>query len=102
MLTVSYGKNPELIKAVNLLMEFVPLDIVDHWEADLNAIGIASKNNHRVLAYIATTDKLEKFNVHLELPCNTDIDDYVESAVYEEITLTEMAGVISGHFRTNT
>src|SRR5690242_9799065 len=41
-------------------------DIVDHWDCDLRAVGVASPSNHGVLAYIYAADN--GFYVELELP----------------------------------
>lgn len=43
--------------------------VVDHWEADLSAIGIARPDNHGVLVYIAMFGQEEdSYFVSLELP----------------------------------
>ena len=44
-------------------------DVVDHWESDLCAIGIARPDNHDVLVYISTNGESdERCSVSLELP----------------------------------
>lgn len=44
-------------------------DVVDHWDADLCAVGIARPDNHRVLVYINTFGQAEgTYFVSLEIP----------------------------------
>jgi len=44
-------------------------DVVDHWDCDLTAVGVARPDDHRVLAYISTFNMpAERYVVELELP----------------------------------
>ena len=44
-------------------------DVVDHWDEDLCAIGIARRDNHGILAYISTFGQAEgTYFVSLEMP----------------------------------
>lgn len=44
-------------------------DVIDHWEADLCAVGIARPDDHSVLVYICTFGRAdEDYFVSLELP----------------------------------
>ena len=47
-------------------------DIVDHWQSDLCAIGIAMPSDHRVLAYISTfQNPPDTYDYELEGPPDT-------------------------------
>jgi hypothetical protein len=44
-------------------------DIVDHWDGDLCAIGIASPSTHGFLAYLSTHNRPDgRYDVELETP----------------------------------
>jgi len=50
-------------------------DIVDHWDGDLFAVGIARPDNHAALAYISCYGMHEDhYDVELELPTRTGSD----------------------------
>jgi hypothetical protein len=59
-------------------------DVVDRWEADLCAIGIAAHDDHRRLVYISTWGwEGERFSFELE--GSTDTDGMVEGVTYDEL-----------------
>lgn len=73
-------------------------DIVDHWEADLCAIGVASPQNHEVLAYISAIGAPGKFYVSLELPPESGSDfPYVDAGARDTVSLDELIDVVSDH-----
>ena len=44
-------------------------DVVDHWESDLSAVGVARPDNHGVLVYLSTFGEPEdSYFASLELP----------------------------------
>lgn len=50
---------------------------VDNWEADLCAIGIASKERPRHLVYVSTYDKAPyTYDYECEDPAGSALDDY--------------------------
>lgn len=74
-------------------------DIVDHWEADLQAIGIASPRNHGVLAYLSIHDcDTAHCNVELELPAATGQDDaYLLAGNHWNVELNDIVKIIREH-----
>jgi len=50
-------------------------DIVDHWDGDLLAVGIARRDNHKVLAYVSTCGLPDGgYYIELEMPPKIDDD----------------------------
>jgi hypothetical protein len=74
-------------------------DIVDRWDADLCAVGIASPSNHAVLAYISTWRMPPgRITVHLELPATPGSDmPYTPGAEYDAVTTEEAISIIAAH-----
>lgn len=75
-------------------------DVVDHWEGDSRAIGIARPDDHGVLAYISTHDGgKNRFWVSLELPPRTpDEFPYVSAGDRQVHGIQELAAVVRTHF----
>ena len=73
--------------------------VVDHWEASLCAIGVASPEDKRVLAYISTFDKPQGYYfLSLELPPPSGSEQaYVPAGEYEHIDFQELARLIKEH-----
>ncbi len=65
-------KDQSIVEVINNLYERLGqdyFDIVDHWEDDLDAIGIGSPTNNKILVYITTVATHPgHYDVHLELP----------------------------------
>jgi hypothetical protein len=65
-------KDPIIIALLERLGERLgpdSFDIVDHWESDLCAVGIASPRDHGILAYLSCYGEPEgRYHVELELP----------------------------------
>ncbi len=74
-------------------------DIVDHWEIDLCAIGIASPRNHGVLVYISTYRKHPtRYDVELELPPTPGNDfPYEVASRHSNLTFEELVRVVRAH-----
>lgn len=75
-------------------------DVVDHWESDAFAIGIACPDNHAVLAYISTIEGGNKgCSVSLELPPRPGSDmPYSTAGDYNVASLDELVEIIRRHF----
>jgi len=74
--------------------------IVDHWEADREAIGIAKPTDPRVLAHIALTVSPEHWMVHLESPAEPGSDlPYTSAGAFFEQDFDSMVHVIREHFQ---
>jgi len=71
-------------------------DIVDHWPADLIAVGIASPTNHQVLVYIAVGD--DGYYAELELPPDPANDSLYEVAgSHSGLSFGQLVGIIAKH-----
>jgi hypothetical protein len=63
------SKTPEVLAVLDRLRADLGPDafhVVDHWEGDLTAVGVAKPSDHGVLAYIGSFE--DGFYVELELP----------------------------------
>ncbi len=72
-------------------------DVVDHWEADLTAIGLACPSDHSRLVYVdAATPPL--FTAILEVAPEAGSDlPYADVGTHDELTLAELAQVVRSH-----
>ena len=75
-------------------------DVVDHWDTDACAVGIARPDDHGVLVYISTHDhrKNQHYWVSLELPAK-DGDDapYVSAGDRQVQGIQELVSVVREH-----
>lgn len=72
-------------------------DIVDHWEQDLIAVGIASPRNHQILVYIGVYD--DGYHAELELPPVTEDDGrYRVAGRYSGLSFDQLANIVDTHF----
>jgi hypothetical protein len=66
-------------------------EVVDHWDYDLCAFGVARPDDHRYLVYISTWPPARGlFNYECERPSTTaeavyDSDGMIEGATYDEL-----------------
>jgi hypothetical protein len=76
-------------------------DVVDHWEGDSCAIGIARPDNHSVLVYISTSGEPgERCSVSLELPPQPGSDiPYTAAGDHDAASLDELAEIVRRHFQ---
>lgn len=99
----SATKVPEIVALIATLRERLgadAFDIVDHWEADRCAIGIASPRDHRVLIYLATVDcDVGRYHAELELPPTEPDRLYREAGSVEDIDLEHVLAVVGAHLR---
>jgi len=71
--------------------------VVDHWEGDLSAVGIAHAAEPRRLVYISTFGKAEgRFDYECELPGGSK-EDYEVAAMAEDSTFDELLEAIIRH-----
>lgn len=75
-------------------------DIVDHWESDLCAVGIASRRDHGVLAYLSCFGEPEgRWHVELELPpLPSDDLPYRDAGRFPDLDVEAAAAIIRRHF----
>lgn len=92
-----------LIDGLRALLGPRAFDVVDHWESDLCAVGIARPDNHGVLVYISTSGKPgERCSVSLELPPQPGSDiPYTAAGDQDAANLNELAEIIQRHFGYN-
>jgi hypothetical protein len=75
--------------------------VVDYWDADLCAVGVARPDNHGVLVYVNTFRKPpDHFFVGLELPPPTAKVDYPYNPAghFEVKSFNELVELIQHHF----
>ena len=74
-------------------------DVVDHWEADLHAVGIASPRNHGVLAYLSNFNREPGYyDVELELPpVNGDDATYHPIGNHWNVGFNEVIEIVREH-----
>lgn len=77
-------------------------DIVDHWDTDSFATGIARPDNHRVLVYVSTHHlRNNKYWVSLELPPEAGDDaPYATAGERRAQGIQELASIVRAHFGT--
>ena len=73
--------------------------VIDQWRASLYAIGIASGEDKRVLAYVSTFDKPQGYYfLSLELPPPPGSErSYAPVGEYEHVDFSELARLIKRH-----
>lgn len=77
----------------------ISFEIVDHWEADLYAIGLARPDNSHVLVYISTFHLPEgEYFVSIELPPEEGDDiPYQPSGEFHNVDFRGLVGLIKRH-----
>lgn len=75
-------------------------DVVDHWESDTSAIGIARRDDHGVLVYVSTYGRnSNQYWVSLEFPPRTDDSSpYVPAGERVVHGVQELVSVVRSHF----
>src|SRR4051794_6149891 len=75
-------------------------EVVDHWESDLCAVGIASPRNHGVLAYLSIFGcPLDRYDVDLELPPEPNSDfPYRDGGRFRNLDFETLARTVKAHF----
>lgn len=77
--------------------------IVDHWESDRMAIGIAHPNDEHLLAYVALGNADDRYEVELETePFHDSELPYAVSGRFNDITLGELKTLVAQHLNTPT
>ena len=70
-------------------------DIVDHWDADPCAIGIARPDNHGVLVYIAAYEDF--YFVSLELLSVDEDLPYLQEDEFNNVDFKALASIVKQH-----
>ena len=95
-------KDPELIRAVDVLRRRFgdTMVLVDHWEADLTAVGIARRGAEQRLAYVSvkTGSAGARFYVALENPPELGSDlPYASAGDHDDLSLADAADIVAEH-----
>ena len=95
-------KDESILSALDRLRSSLGVNtfhIVDHWDADLCAIGIAKPDEHSTLVYISTYGQTPgKYYVELETVAEGSNDDeYEVVAEYASIDWDELLETVARH-----
>ena len=101
-MTAKPNKDPSILNLLARLRADLgddAFDIVDHWEYDLVAIGLASPRDHRVLAYVSTLNQLpDTFSYELELPPSNGDELYSVAANSAACTYPDLVNALCSHW----
>jgi hypothetical protein len=90
-------------ESVNELLRILPLRangwvVVDHWDADLCAVGIAHESCRRRLVYISTYGKQKGiYDFECEIPAGPEASDYSTVERGENVNIETLLDVIRRH-----
>jgi len=72
--------------------------VVDHWEADTCAVGIAHPDNHEILVYVSTCALPEHgYFVSLELPSEEADLPYRPAGEFNDVDLDNLVRIVRQH-----
>jgi hypothetical protein len=97
--SIAIDKDPSILQ----LLEQLDLPrngwaIVDHWEADLCAIGLARPSAPRRLVYVSTYGKTEgEYDYQCEEALGSEPDDYVTTDARQGVDLPTLVAVLRRH-----
>lgn len=97
------NKHPGVIELLDQLREVLggaAFRVVDHWEADLRAVGVAHPRNQHLLACLALGERPGSYDIHLELPA-TDRSElpWTEAGSYTDVPFSELVRIVREHLR---
>ncbi len=76
--------------------------VVDHWDADLCAIGIARADRPGRLVYVSTFGRDRgRYDYQCELPGGSGDDDYLTTAAGDDVDFEFLLEVIKKHLGSN-
>lgn len=90
-------------KSIRNLVEELKLDqngwiIVDHWEGDLCAIGIARPQTPRRLVWISTFNKMPGYyDYECEIPAGLEDYEYLSVKEGRDVSFEELLDVLKAH-----
>ena len=93
-------------RRITALLEWLELPargwiVVDHWDADLCAIGLARADAPRRLVYVSVWRRaVDRFDYECEVPTGPDPTDYRVIATAEDVDLATLVRVLDDHLRT--
>ncbi|MCB9601487.1 MAG: hypothetical protein H6721_13535 [Sandaracinus sp.] len=72
--------------------------VVDHWDADLQAIGIATERDRRHLVYVSTFSRAPgRFDYECKTPSGPDETDRVATAAGEDVDYETLVKALEAH-----
>ena len=95
-------KEPQLIAAVDEVRRHFgdSIEVVDHWDGDRLAIGIARRDDHQRLAYIKQIERAARFFVALEAAPVPGSDlPYAPAGEHDNLSIAEVIRVVGDHLR---
>lgn len=97
------NKDPSILNLLGRLRTDLgddAFDIVDHWESDIVAIGLACPSDHRVLAYISTIDQPpDSYSYELELPPTNGDELYSVAGESNGCKYSELLDALCSHWK---
>lgn len=94
-------KHPALLDLLkNLERSLGPgaFQVVDHWQGDSDAIGVAHPLNRKLLAYIAAHGS-DDFYIELELPPQPGSElPYSVAGEFQSLSFDQAAVIVAEHF----
>lgn len=73
-------------------------DIVDHWDGDMCAVGIARPDNHGALVYISTYNQADdRFFVSLESPSLNAEKPYKSVGDFDKVDFKTLENIVRRH-----
>jgi hypothetical protein len=102
MMTAVFDKDPAIKGILGRLWSRLGADafvVVDHWESDLRATGIANSRNLSLLVYISCYGEApDRFGYELELPPPNGADStYQVAGRGSDVSFDELAAVVAQH-----
>src|SRR4051794_13117616 len=92
LMSAVLDKDPRIIGMLERLRTALgagAFDVVDHWSAEFDAVGIASPRNHQVLVYIAVS--ADGFHAELELPARPgDVFPYKVAGRHSDMSFEKL------------
>jgi hypothetical protein len=96
-------KDPSILTLLDRLRDDLgsaSFDVVDHWDADLCAIGLGLPANHQVLVYVSTFgSESGRYDYELESPPTSEGEVYSAAGRGEGCTYEELLGIIKSHMK---
>ena len=93
------GSVRELVRALSQRLGEQSFAVVDHWDADSTAIGIASVRDPRVLVYVSVNEDAPRYFVSFETPPAGEwaYHPYTPGEQTSVGTLDELASLVEKH-----
>ena len=93
------GKDPSIVQLVAALpMRERSWVLVDHWEADLFAIGVGRKGDERRLVYISTFKRAPgRYDYECETPSGPELTDFDTTEEGEDVGIDELVRAMVRH-----